>query len=185
MERTRTVVALDIDGVLSPFEDVPGFEVHDLHIDVADVPKSPFVNGGGEKALDLQMRTSKMHARWISDLRERAEVVWATTWEDAANRVYAPLLGIDVIRVGISVEQNPPRFSQARSANSAEWKAMALAEEFEGRRLVWVDDSAWMYAGRGEGLYHGAEALVIAPDAAKGLVEAEMEMIDRFVNEES
>ena len=138
----RPVVALDFDGVLNPlgFEIPPGYVEHKVHAPLGVVPESPFIRGYGREALSTTVRVNPDHGRWIDSLLEVADVVWATTWEEAANVCIAPLLGIDPLPVGISVEKNPPMFSHVRSGDSSGWKSMSLADEFRDRALVWVDD---------------------------------------------
>lgn len=144
----RPVVALDFDGVLNPlgFEVPQGFVEHTVHAPVGVVPESAFIRGGGRTPLTTTVRINTDHGAWIESLLEVADVVWATTWEEAANVCIAPLLGIDPLPVGISVEDHPPRFGHMRNGDSAAWKAEALENKFAGRPLVWADDtaSAWI-----------------------------------------
>lgn len=141
----RPIVALDVDGVLNA-DAFP--DVHELVIPVADQPRSPFLRGGGQVEMRLTIHIDPALGPWITALREHADVVWATTWENAANVHLAPLLGIDPLPVAVSVAEHPPRFGYVKNADSAGWKASALRDQFPGRPLVWVDDNAWGYRAR-------------------------------------
>jgi hypothetical protein len=176
---SRPVVALDIDGVLNPDKLMPGYETHHVTVPAIDVPNSPFVSGGGKEPLQLQVRTWSVHRDWILSLTSHADVVWATTWEQAANKVYGPLLGVGPFSLGTSVEDTPPKFGQIRSGDVDGWKAMALDDNFHGTPLVWVDDNAYKFDGE---LYDwDAPSLVIVPDPATGLTVAHMAKIDEFL----
>jgi hypothetical protein len=178
--RTLPIVALDIDGVLNPDRTQPGYETHDVTLDPADLPASPFVRDAGRKALELSLQTWSVHREWIMGLKGRAEVVWATTWENAANTIYAPLLGVDSLHVAVTVAEHPPKFSMARSGDSAGWKEMALYKSYGAVPMVWIDDSAYQYGGSLE--YWGAPSLVIVPDPAIGLTIPQMTQVDEFLD---
>lgn len=186
LERLRgPVIALDIDGVLSPDarpEDLgPGWVGHQVEIPADDVPDSPFVACGGDLALSLPVVLNPgRHASWITRLRERADPVWATTWEEAANTHLAPLLGIGPLPVGISVAVEKPRFGVARDRDAALWKAMSLARRYAGRPLVWIDDQNHRFA---EGWFQGQPTLIVTTDPRVGLTVEQMREVDVFVRE--
>jgi hypothetical protein len=176
----RPVLALDIDGVLNPLVGREDLVAHRVTLPAARLPRSPFILGFGESDLRLVVRTSAGHAAWIQDVRSRADVVWATTWEHAANDLFAPLLGIDPLPVAVSSVRHPPRPVHADTADSAGWKAEALAEEFTGRPLVWVDDAAGGFVGR-DWRHDGAPTLVLAPDPAVGLTAGHIAEVEAFL----
>lgn len=139
----KIVVALDVDEVLN--HDGLGTVEHPLVVPAADLPNSPFLRGGGERDLSTIVRLDPRHGEWINSLLERGiEVVWATTWEEAANTHLAPLLGIPPLPVAVSVTAHPPRFGWVHNGNTGAWKADALAERYPDPEvaLVWVDDLA-------------------------------------------
>ena len=84
--------ALDVDGVLNPYGTVTcpaGFTEVDLF--------------PGEEPV----RLCPAHGLWITELRHVFDVAWATAWNDDANRLLAPLLGIAALPV---VTMPPPPF---------------------------------------------------------------------------
>lgn len=191
----RPVVALDVDGVLN-FDNAP--DLHTLTVPAADQPKSPFVRGGRGEPVTITVRIDPSIGPWITELRKHAEVVWATTWQDMANKYLAPLLGIEPLPVGISIEANPPRFGHVKDGNSAGWKAMALTDTFAGRPLAWIDDQAWAYLPeRTEDVFvpgqpwidwryteddqPAAPTLVLVPNESTGLTLAHRAQIEAFV----
>lgn len=182
----RAVVALDIDGVLNRLgaHDVltGGWEEHAASIGAEHLPGSPFVTGHGEHDLDLLLVVNPgLHGPWITALRRRADVVWATTWENAANAVLAPLLGIEPLPVGISVAVQKPRFGDAINGDVAGWKAFALETAFEGRPLVWIDD---MNGSRAQSWWgrQGQPTRVVTCDSEAGLTAEQMAAVDAWVD---
>jgi hypothetical protein len=171
-------VALDIDGVLNPDILRPGYTAHSVSIPAVDMPASPFVVTPRGDTLDLVVRTWSVHRDWIIGLRRRADVVWSTTWEHTANKVYAPLLGIEPLAVAITTVTHPPRFGDVRTGNAGSWKHMALYDTYQGTPLIWVDDKAYRDT---EFTDWDAPSLIIAPDPRLGLTEEQMAQIDEFV----
>jgi hypothetical protein len=62
------------------------------------------------------------------------ELVWATTWEDEANLVLAPLLGLPDLPF---IAWSSPR---TRPADGVFWKTAQVVEWARGRAFAWVDD---------------------------------------------
>lgn len=189
MKSNRPVVALDIDGCLnaggSPSYLGEGWEIHRVEMPAADLPDSPFIGGYGEQDLSIPVCINpSLHGTWITKLREHVDVVWATTWEHAANKYLAPLLGIDPLPVGISVRVQLPRFGDAKNHDSTAWKAMALGDAFRGRSLVWVDDYNESYA---DPVWWDHEPAMptrcITCDPQTGLAAGQMAEVDAFVDE--
>ncbi|MFD0689714.1 HAD domain-containing protein [Actinomadura fibrosa] len=112
---SRPILLLDVDGVLNPFgtaECPAGFTEHELFT--------------GEEPV----RLCPAHGEWIKELQEVFDVAWATGWNDEANRLLAPLLGIEPLPV---VPMPPIPFHPRE-------KVPAVAR-FAGRRpAVWMDD---------------------------------------------
>jgi hypothetical protein len=91
----RPALLLDVDGVLNPYGAATcpeGFSAYDLF------------------PSEEPVRLCPAHGDWISELRHVFDVAWATAWNDDANRLLAPLLGITALPV---VAMPPPRSSRA------------------------------------------------------------------------
>ena len=81
----RPLLLLDVDGVLNIYGAVarpPGFTDHDLF------PSD-----------DEPVRLNLAHGAWISEMLATVDIAWATSWNDEANRLLAPLLGIPPLPV--------------------------------------------------------------------------------------
>ena len=195
-EEVRPVVALDVDGVLNA---AIGPE-HIITIPAAALPKSPFIFGEGYLDLTLALHLDEALGPWITALRERAVVVWASTWEGAANSHLAPLLGIDPLPVGATVEDQALMKGHATGWGVVEWKAAALADRYAGRPLVWVDDLAGPYTPQAAELERlgrvwwdwrvdrdvharrrAAPTLVLVPNPLLGITAGDRELVTEWV----
>ncbi|MCD0445808.1 hypothetical protein LO763_19555 [Glycomyces sp. A-F 0318] len=104
-------------------------------------------------------------------------LVWATTWEDHANTVLAPLLGLPRLPV---VRWPAPSSADEREDRwwNLHWKTRALTTWAGGRPFVWVDDEItgadidWVAAR------HPGRALLHPVDAAKGLTHRDLATLD-------
>jgi hypothetical protein len=135
----RPVVALDFDGVLNAITShlAPDRQLHTVNIPAEHWPDSLFLSQPrpGENVLRAQFRLRPADGPWITHLRQHAEVVWAITWEEAANEFIAPLLGIEPLPLGVNRHEHPPRFGYVKTGDSAGWKLSALRENTGDGRL--------------------------------------------------
>lgn len=73
------MLLLDIDGVLNPYggeHPPPGYADH--HVFPGEEP----------------IRVNPLHGVWIAEAREVLHVAWASSWNDDANTLLAPLLKV-------------------------------------------------------------------------------------------
>lgn len=141
--RFRPVVAVDVDGVLrveAPDSgETPPEGVFRRRVTVTR-EGYPLVFHR-EPEWDEHDQWSSHHwfsgvgAEWLRDLLDRGvEVVWATTWQHAANQYFAKRLGVPQLPVAV---KGGPQGSWTASM----WKAAQLGAKFPGRPLLWVDDT--------------------------------------------
>jgi len=117
-------VFLDVDGVLNALR----------------TPREPHDHrmlrvAGGEFPIHVRHAVSA----WLRTLGERADVRWATTWEDHANDVLAAAFDLPTFPVGC---RDPERSTIDRRPSP--WKLRGVLEVLgaEPRPFVWIDDDA-------------------------------------------
>lgn len=157
----------DVDGVFNRFalQNVPGG--HWLRTTV-DMPGFP---DGVPLVLD---RADTARVRSLDDVVEHA---WATTWNDYANTILAPLIGLDPMPVA-GVYRKFSEYDQ-----TAQWKWRHVVEYADGRPFVWIDDAFTPRMHRAAELRRWmssdgrpAFTLLLDADPAIGLTD---EMVDR------
>jgi hypothetical protein len=137
---------LDVDGVLNPFAASvcpPGYQEHELF--------------AGEEPV----RLSAAHGPWLRELTASFELVWATAWQEEANRLLAPLLQLPELPV---IAFPPTPFGDLD-------KLPGVAN-FAGRRpLAWVDDA--LSAGAHQwAASRPIPTLLLSADPAEGLTRS-------------
>ncbi|WP_218004563.1 hypothetical protein [Microtetraspora niveoalba] len=107
---------LDVDGVLNPFAATRCPEGFGEYVMFAD---------------EEPVRLCSAHGQWIIELGRLFDVAWATGWNEEANRLLAPVLGIPPL----------PVVAMPRSPFHPREKVPAIAAFTAGRPAVWVDDA--------------------------------------------
>ncbi|WP_433479526.1 HAD domain-containing protein [Spirillospora sp. CA-142024] len=113
---TRPLLLLDVDGVLNPYgysSRPTGFTDHRLF------PED-----------DDPVLVNAEHGIWITELTRVYDVTWATGWNDNANRLLAPLLGIAPLPV---LTMPPIPFHPSG-------KVPIVARLARHRPTAWIDD---------------------------------------------
>ncbi|MBV9792899.1 MAG: hypothetical protein JO016_03075 [Actinobacteria bacterium] len=111
----RPLLLLDIDGVLNPYA-APG----------CPAGYAEHVLFAGEEPV----RVCAGHGDWLRELATRFTLVWATAWDEEANRRLAPLLGLADLPVVPMPLPFPP-----------EWKLPAVSRFAGAHPLAWLDDA--------------------------------------------
>ncbi len=123
----RPWLLLDVDGPLNPYaapwfrssRPAEGFTFHDLTI---------------EPGRSYRVALNSEHGRWLRDAAAVADLAWATTWQEAANRLIAPALGLPqdlpVVRL-LGPFVGSPDYG---------WKTDQVARWVGDRPFVWLDD---------------------------------------------
>lgn len=140
-----------------------------LFLDV-DGPLIPF-GGSGYPAINpsaaghpLLPRLDPAHGPRLLALG--AELVWATTWQQEANEVIAPRLGLPALPVvSWPDEPDPPR--------GVHWKTAGLVRWAAGQPFAWADDEITDADRRWVAARHEGRALLHRVDPRTGLTAAD------------
>jgi HAD domain in Swiss Army Knife RNA repair proteins len=155
MTITKPLLLLDVDGVLCPIGPGPGDRMRTLVVDEYCV-----------------IFSEKLPAR-LSSLSERFALVWATSWEHAANQHLAPALGLSELPV-IS-------FAGLSARPGRTWKLRAVRRFIGEHPIAWVDDDL------GRDAHAWAEkrpqlTLLIDINPSWGLAEAHVDILVEFAD---
>jgi hypothetical protein len=158
----RPLLLLDVDGVLNPWlmPRLPaGYQEHRIgQFDVV-------LAGWHGPALLRLCRDAGL------------ELVWATTWEEDANREIAPRVGLPADLPWIPFKaQEVDLFTETR-------KLPAVQRWVEDRACAWIDDDlgfdAWTWAAKRTGA--GIPTLLVQPSPGRGLIREHLDAIEAWV----
>ena len=143
------------------------------HVVTADIPGSGrmvlpiFV---AQPVLDFVARVIRTGA---------AEVIWHSTWREAAVSDLAPVLGLPALPISVAPEwtDRPERVW---------WKLPAAQRVVQsGRRLVWTDDDIAVVPDQVADLAAHPDTLLISPDPQAGLTPDNLRSIADFIGIET
>ena len=104
-----------------------------------------------------------------------AEVIWHSTWREAAVSDLAPVLGLPTLPIS-----HAPEWTQRPEL--IWWKLPAARRVVEsGRRLVWTDDDIAVVPDQVGDLDARPDTLLISPDPHTGLTADQLRAIADFV----
>ncbi|MFF5109211.1 HAD domain-containing protein [Streptosporangium sp. NPDC000509] len=156
----RPLLFLDVDGPLLPFGEDP-----------QRAPRATAPDSG------LARLTSETGRRLAA---LPCELVWATTWEDAANAEIAPRVGLPRLPV-VSWPESTGRHEREDQWFGLCWKTRTLVEWADGRPFAWVDDEITDADREWVSRHHGGRALLYRVESYRGLTGEDFAAIDRWL----
>ncbi|WP_067819309.1 HAD domain-containing protein [Actinomadura kijaniata] len=156
----RPLLFLDVDGPLLPFGEDPR--------------RGPRATAVGSRLARLVPEVGRRLAALP------CELVWATTWEDAANDEIAALIGLPRLPVVNWPEPSVEHEHEDRWFG-LHWKTRTLVSWAAGRPFAWVDDEitdadrAWVSA------HHRGRALLHRVEAFRGLSDEDFATLDQWL----
>ncbi|WP_424855643.1 HAD domain-containing protein [Streptomyces sp. SAI-170] len=144
----RPLLFLDIDGPLIPFRDAQA---------VTGPAPTP-----ADRANPLLSRLDPATGRRLLALG--CDLVWATTWQEEANDVVAPRIGLPRLPV-----LEWPATSPEPGPHGLHWKTRPLVERADGRPFIWLDDEISSMDRQWVAAAHPGPSLLHRVDPAKGL----------------
>ncbi|MBX6751379.1 MAG: hypothetical protein IRY85_17230 [Micromonosporaceae bacterium] len=160
----RVILFLDVDGVLIPYGNQ------------AAPDSATVLFGGPEADEELLSRIDPTLGPRLLSLG--CELVWATGWEDDANEVISPRVGLPQLPVLAwsfdSLEYGPA---------GLHWKTRDLIAWAGGRPFVWVDDEISTVDRDWVALDYAGHALLHRVDSRTGLTEDDLDAIERWLDD--
>ena len=153
------LLLLDIDGTLCPVG--PGPDVAMRHLSI----------GSGSVSFRADL------PEVLAELAARYELAWATAWQDNANLLLAPALGLPALPV---VRFTDPAGDEVGLRHTGRtWKLPSVHRFAADRPLAWIDDElygdayAWAAARR-------SPTKLLSTDPARGIVDREVRSLLAF-----
>lgn len=173
----KPLLFLDLDDVLNIR--VAPYDEYLVEVATDDLPTGPFINEFAGPCVELSICVPRAYPAWLSELSEVFELVWATTWEHAANRYISPLLGLPELPV-VKHSALLPRFSEVKSGQPALWKIRSILDFAGSRPFAFVDDRAYGLDSWLEAVAPELTTLVLVPE--RGLTRAHVDELVSFAH---
>ncbi|WP_171053386.1 HAD domain-containing protein [Streptomyces marianii] len=167
---------LDVDGPLNVFEAaLPGPDGYQSHYLRPQSWLAQYPHLLEDDVPDLLVRLHPEHGAELLDLP--FEHVWATTWEEDANRYIGPRIGLPPLPVVNWTEPN------AFSLDGTYFKTADVVRFAGGRPFAWVDDQLHDADRDYVRRHHPGPALLYDVDPSVGLTIEDFEALAQWAGE--
>ncbi|MEU0984719.1 HAD domain-containing protein [Streptomyces griseus] len=158
--RKLPLLFLDVDGPLLAFGDGP--------------QREPSGTATDSHLRRLDPRVGPRHAALP------CELVWATTWEEAANTDIAPRLGLPPLPV-VTWPETSAAHAREDKWFGLHWKTRTLVAWADGRPFVWVDDEITDADRDWVSTHHPTPALLHRIASSLGLTNEDFADLDQWL----
>lgn len=167
---------VDVDGVINALVDY----VNKPHLSVYSDWETISVNG-------YTIVFSPTLVESINTLSEAVDIVFLTTWAEAAVKDLAPALGLNIKHFLRSEGSNSSFEYQGNDPAKRWWKLNSILDHINNdqRPFIWTDDDMHNDVQRaifGRAAFEGVDNLLIAPNSKTGLTPQHMGMIETFTS---
>jgi hypothetical protein len=155
---TKPLLLIDVDGVLNPTfggKESKGWVKH--------------------KLMGYNVSLNRQHGDWLNALSEHFELVWATTWNDDANKYIGPNIGLPKLPVAF--------MDTSASVGPLEtWKLPSVKAYVGDRPFAWIDDD--IHHDVGLWSYHRKSPMLpMKIDPRMGLQKHHIKKLEDFAKE--
>ncbi len=167
---TKPLLLLDVDGPLNPYKAGPspagGYEEHFLVGDSFTDDQGRAHTGG------LRVLLQPDHGRMLLALTGLVDLVWATAWEDLANKLIAPAIGLPQLPLIRFPRRGSYPFGQIFKRDDVE-------QYVADRPFAWFDDDFQPgdYRWAGQRTDSGASTFLRYVDPAIGLTQLDIDLV--------
>lgn len=166
---TKPLLLLDVDGPLNPYAGNPprgDYKLfHMIDKSFTDAHGNPWTDG-------LRVWLDPGHGRMLLALTELVDLVWATAWEDLANKLIGPELGLPELPVIRFPKRQSYPFGQI-------FKRGDVEAYVEGRAFAWFDDDFQLgdYQWGAQRTERGVPTFLRWVDPAIGLTQLDFDLV--------
>lgn len=169
----KPLLLLDVDGPLNPYAAKPtrrpeGYETYRL--DQGWSPEGRYARWGDQ---GMRVWLNPDHGRELRELTDVVDLVWCTIWNELANELIAPVLGLPQL----------PVIEVAYKHDTGHIFKLDAVNEYVGQRaFAWFDDdflpADMTWAMQRDRL--GRPTLLLPVDPAKGLVASDFAAVRKW-----
>lgn len=191
--KKKPLLFMDVDGPLNPFRAKrnrrpDGYATFYLSDDYSPLSNDDVKRRRLRKSSLIRVWYSTDHADMFKSLSDFYDLRWGTKWNDYANTVLAPMIGVDPLPV-THVDNNMEPYCvdtkyarHSKDCDCLHTKTMTLSKFAGDRPFVWVDDESTYRDQRWLDMNHPTPSLAYNVDASVGLTWDDVGVLNDWAN---
>lgn len=164
----KPMLLIDVDGPLNPYAANPKRRP-DGYTTFYVAQDSFNTYAEKSRSSDIRVWVNPSHGEKFLALTEYADLVWCTTWNDHANSIIAPRIGLPTLPY-VNLQFRP-------AAPGLYWKTPQVISYVEDRPFIWIDDETTSKDYDYISLYMTRQFDLHIVNPAKGLLDADFEAL--------